>query len=141
MCRRGTYIVSERVQRTIVAPRLLLDSAKHVMFGNEMRSTWMQATSKEAALDQVEERRPSHVADQERVECDLSGEVQKVPRSEALSAHKAGTKRVEEDLEGTGVPTKTSIEGVSTHSIGRWSSSAARHAPKLTQRKPCRGRS
>ena len=64
-------IVAQSIERAVVAPSLLVNSAKEVVLGDEMSSAGVQTSSKEAGLDQVDQSCPAKSAHEQIVECEL----------------------------------------------------------------------
>jgi hypothetical protein len=93
-------VVRERVERAVVAVRLLVEAVPHVVLRDEVPRARVQAAREEAAHDQVRDRAPPERAHEERVERELEGQVERVPERGALRADEARAERVEEDLEG-----------------------------------------
>ena len=95
----STHIVAQSVQRTIVAPRLLLDAAEEVVLGDEVRRARVETACKEAGLEEVDQRGPAARLDEHVVESELGAHVEEVPARERLRADKTRAEGVEEDLE------------------------------------------
>ncbi|KAI3487047.1 hypothetical protein L1887_49083 [Cichorium endivia] len=93
------HIVRQHVERSIVRPGLLLDAAKHVVFGNEMRGARMQTAGKEAALQQIDQRGPSGIAHQCNIQHGDKGHVEGVPDRRSLRSNEPRSQRVKENLE------------------------------------------
>lgn len=69
------------------------------MLSNKMTRARMQAPSKEAAHNEVDEGAYTECMDEEVVESKLNEDVDAVPFSKRLTAHKARTQCVEKNLE------------------------------------------
>ena len=96
-----TNIVSEPVKGPIVAVRFLLESVPKVVFCYKVSRTRVQASSKEAAHDEVDEWPKPKVPDQAPIKGELYDKIEKVPFGYALSADEGRTEGVEYDLECT----------------------------------------
>jgi hypothetical protein len=70
------------------------------MFGNKVTSTRMQASSEEAAHDEVYEGTCAVRRDEDIIEHDLRNDVEQVPSCQTLRAHERRSEGVEENLEG-----------------------------------------
>lgn len=94
------HVVGQPVERPIIAERLLPRLLKDVVLGDKVGGARVQAAGEEGAGDEVEQRLPAKVADEEVVEDALYEKVECVPGGEALHADEAWSEGVEEDLEG-----------------------------------------
>lgn len=97
--RVGAHIVSQQVQGAIVAPRLLIQSVKEIVLGDEVTSARMQASSHHARDQQIPQRVPSCESNDCDIERELSEEIQADPLGRCLVLDESRSQRVEEYLE------------------------------------------
>jgi len=96
---RKTHVISQNVERAVVAIRLLVHPVPKIMFGDEVARAWVEASGEEAASDEVDERFGAKAADEGVVEDELGQDVEEMPARQALGADKGGSEGVKEYLE------------------------------------------
>ena len=96
------HIVREDVQRAVIAVSLLFQSVPEVMLCNEVAGTGVEASSEEAAHDEVDEGSESEGRDEDIVEDELDDDVDEMPLCELLGSDERGSEGIEEDLECAG---------------------------------------
>jgi hypothetical protein len=69
------------------------------MFCNEVTTTGMQASSKEAAHEEIDEWAQAKGLDKNIVKNELGDDIDQVPTRQRLDAHKGRSESIEEDLE------------------------------------------
>lgn len=69
------------------------------MLRNEVATTWMQASSKETAHEEIDEWTQAKSLDKNIVKNELGDDVDQVPTRQRLDAHKGRSESIEEDLE------------------------------------------
>ena len=74
-----THVISQNVERAVIAIRLLVHSVPKVVFRDEVARTWVEAACEEAAGDEVDERLGAKSADEEIVEDELGEDVEEMP--------------------------------------------------------------
>ena len=93
------HVISQNVERAIVAVRLLVHPVPKIMFGDKVARTWVEAAGEEAAGDEVDERLGAKSADEDVVEDELGEDVEEMPTCQALAADKVGSEGVKQYLE------------------------------------------
>jgi hypothetical protein len=99
VAKRGTYVVSENIERTVVAPSLLVQSLTEEVLGDKVTGARMEGTSEDGGEEEVPHGVPRHEVHDEGVEGELSEEVEGDPLGRGLVADESWSEGVEEDLE------------------------------------------
>jgi hypothetical protein len=96
------HIVRENVQRAVVTVGLLLQTVPEVMLRDEVACAWVEASSEEAAHDEVDERSGAEGRHENVVEDELDDDIDEMPLCELLGSDERGSQSVEQDLECPG---------------------------------------
>lgn len=96
------HIVRENVQRAVVTVGLLLQTVPEVMLRDEVACAGVEASSEEAAHDEVDERSGAEGRHKDVVEDELDDDIDEMPLCELLGSDERGSESVEQDLECPG---------------------------------------